>query len=299
MVHLGVRIAWIKIWPIEKRRTKSQALLVVSWMLLVSVLALNVMLYQMAPQYMAFGSQQYCNQTASAAGDRAGMPLWKPCTANSPQLVQCHWTMDSESAAAHLCTPTVLARMYLHISAGHHYLLHLPFTIGQWMLSMAFGFTLVWQTLSKCGNGTREKNRGRAYSVDGDDNGEDGDGYHDVQEEDLAEGASRRASRTLRVGGRIWKDGRWQDVSPSGAASEEGERRGSWLGSLPKAPRESHEYLLRKDGDGLSKGVPKPARTAQHSAIRQSATAAADQSENEEGVVAQESNWWGRLLQKH
>ncbi|KNE56546.1 hypothetical protein AMAG_02347 [Allomyces macrogynus ATCC 38327] len=90
---VGVRVLWIRLFRLRKGRTAPQALLLVTVVVIMTLLAL---LWEMtavvAPQYATWGSQVYCAATPDKCANDAYFR--KPCDLSAP-------------AAA--CTPTVLS----------------------------------------------------------------------------------------------------------------------------------------------------------------------------------------------
>jgi LMBR1 domain-containing protein 1 len=63
--NLGVWFCWIRMYRIRVQHTKPQALLFLCFLLMLIVLALNILVYQLAPQYMTYGSQLYATNSTS------------------------------------------------------------------------------------------------------------------------------------------------------------------------------------------------------------------------------------------
>jgi LMBR1 domain-containing protein 1 len=61
--NLGIRILFVKMYRLKRRRTRPQALLLTCVTLMMTVLAINILMYCMSPQYVTFGSQQFIDQT--------------------------------------------------------------------------------------------------------------------------------------------------------------------------------------------------------------------------------------------
>eukprot|EP01121_Diplochlamys_sp_Union-15-3_P002660 TRINITY_DN1238_c0_g1_i5.p1 TRINITY_DN1238_c0_g1~~TRINITY_DN1238_c0_g1_i5.p1 ORF type:complete len:501 (+),score=40.51 TRINITY_DN1238_c0_g1_i5:63-1565(+) len=55
---IGIRFLWMKLFPFKIRGTAPQGLLCASWLLMLSVLALNNQIITLAPTYATFGSQK-------------------------------------------------------------------------------------------------------------------------------------------------------------------------------------------------------------------------------------------------
>ncbi|CAL1530463.1 unnamed protein product [Lymnaea stagnalis] len=61
--NIGIWFLWIKMYKIRPRRTSPQGLLMFCMILMFVVLAINVVLYELTPQYSSFGSEHYMNFT--------------------------------------------------------------------------------------------------------------------------------------------------------------------------------------------------------------------------------------------
>ncbi|RUS69725.1 hypothetical protein EGW08_022511 [Elysia chlorotica] len=67
--NIGVWFLWIKMYKIRPRRTSPQGLLMFCMILMFIVLAINVILYELTPQYSSFGSQHYISDSAIGANE--------------------------------------------------------------------------------------------------------------------------------------------------------------------------------------------------------------------------------------
>ena len=63
IVRIGVRIVWVKLFEIRKSSTAPQGLLFTAFLLMLGLLAMQYSVTVLAPQYSAFGNQQFCNNT--------------------------------------------------------------------------------------------------------------------------------------------------------------------------------------------------------------------------------------------
>ncbi|XP_005110319.1 probable lysosomal cobalamin transporter [Aplysia californica] len=61
--NIGVWFFWIQMYKIRPRRTSPQGLLMFCMILMFIVMAINVLLYELTPQYSSFGSEHYANVT--------------------------------------------------------------------------------------------------------------------------------------------------------------------------------------------------------------------------------------------
>jgi len=74
IIHIGIRFLWILLYKIRAGASKPQGLLIATSFLMFSLLALNMEIMTLAPQYISYGSQTYtdgsgntqqCNLSAS------------------------------------------------------------------------------------------------------------------------------------------------------------------------------------------------------------------------------------------
>ncbi|GFN89415.1 lmbr1 domain containing 1 [Plakobranchus ocellatus] len=61
--NIGVWFLWIRMYKIRPRRTSPQGLLMFCMILMFIVLGINVILYELTPQYSSFGSQHYVTES--------------------------------------------------------------------------------------------------------------------------------------------------------------------------------------------------------------------------------------------
>ena len=66
--NLGVRIFFVRMYRLKLKRTRPQALLMTCVTLMLTVLAINILMYCVSPQYVTFGSQKYQKQIVDANG---------------------------------------------------------------------------------------------------------------------------------------------------------------------------------------------------------------------------------------
>lgn len=66
IVHIGVRFLWVHLFEVRRSRTPPQGLLFSAIILMLSLLALNMQITTLAPQYATFGSQVFYNTTVNA-----------------------------------------------------------------------------------------------------------------------------------------------------------------------------------------------------------------------------------------
>ncbi|XP_067677707.1 probable lysosomal cobalamin transporter [Haliotis asinina] len=75
--NIGIWFLWIRMYKIRPRRTRPQGLLMLCMILMFIVLAINIIVYELTPQYSTFGSQKYGNTTG--ASNTTSAPLHQ-CT---------------------------------------------------------------------------------------------------------------------------------------------------------------------------------------------------------------------------
>ena len=108
--QIGIRFMWLPLYKIKPHATKPQALTLMSLILILILVALNVILYALAPDYTTYGSQKY----------QIILP------SNDTEILNC----DDEHAPPTECTMTRLS------------LLLLAFHTKAWI----FGATYYWLT---------------------------------------------------------------------------------------------------------------------------------------------------------
>ncbi|XP_046564132.1 LOW QUALITY PROTEIN: probable lysosomal cobalamin transporter [Haliotis rubra] len=64
--NIGIWFLWIRMYKIRPRRTRPQGLLMLCMILMFIVLAINIIVYELTPQYSTFGSQKYGNMTGGS-----------------------------------------------------------------------------------------------------------------------------------------------------------------------------------------------------------------------------------------
>lgn len=79
---IGIWFCWVRMYKIRLRRTRPQGLLLLCFLLMVIVLAMNVLIYEMAPQYGKFGSQKYIVNQTTLDGNVTQSVI--PCTTKAP-----------------------------------------------------------------------------------------------------------------------------------------------------------------------------------------------------------------------
>jgi len=61
IIRIGIRFLWVHLFTIKPRQTPPQGLLLATILLMLAILALNVEILTLAPQYATYGSQVYLN----------------------------------------------------------------------------------------------------------------------------------------------------------------------------------------------------------------------------------------------
>ncbi|KAL2814742.1 hypothetical protein BJX63DRAFT_391412 [Aspergillus granulosus] len=102
---VGIRFLWINIFQVRKGHTSPQALLLMTAMLMLSILALNYTISMVvAPQYATFGRQTFCDRSPDSSGRlpdcRETKHLVKPCS-----------EAVGNDAAQGVCTPSVASTL--------------------------------------------------------------------------------------------------------------------------------------------------------------------------------------------
>lgn len=64
IVRIGIRLCVVKLYRIRPRKTKPEALLFLVYILMFSILAVNVLFYSIAPGYFTYGTQTWMNSTS-------------------------------------------------------------------------------------------------------------------------------------------------------------------------------------------------------------------------------------------
>ncbi|KAI1486270.1 LMBR1-like membrane protein-domain-containing protein [Biscogniauxia mediterranea] len=100
---IGIRFLWIPIFSIRKGRTAPQALLIVTVMLALIMLAINYSMAMMvAPQYASYGTQTFCDLQPHHPDEQPD------CRGHPDAVKPCSEWADSRGTAQ-VCTPTVMS----------------------------------------------------------------------------------------------------------------------------------------------------------------------------------------------
>ena len=79
--HIGIWFCCLRMYKMRPGHTKPQALLMLVFCLILVVLAMNVLLYQLTPQYTTYGSQRY---VSSHHAHNVTHHVLLPCSAQAP-----------------------------------------------------------------------------------------------------------------------------------------------------------------------------------------------------------------------
>uniref|UniRef100_UPI00358F323B lysosomal cobalamin transport escort protein LMBD1 n=1 Tax=Myxine glutinosa TaxID=7769 RepID=UPI00358F323B len=118
---MGIWFFWMKLYKVQPRRTRPQALLLVCLILMLIVLYMSYALHILAPQYTMFGSQMYLKMDGHNHSD-----------ANVPQQ-SIHLVPCTIEASTDYCTVT---RLYLFL---HKFWFFTSiYYLGNWLFILAF-----------------------------------------------------------------------------------------------------------------------------------------------------------------
>ncbi|KAL4927928.1 putative LMBR1 domain protein [Aspergillus undulatus] len=102
---VGIRFLWINIFKVRKGHTSPQALLLMTGMLMLAILAINYSISMIvAPQYATFGPQTFCDRSP----DLSGVHL--DCSETRHLIKPCSEAADND-AAKRVCTPSVASTL--------------------------------------------------------------------------------------------------------------------------------------------------------------------------------------------
>ncbi|PMD61380.1 putative lysosomal cobalamin transporter [Hyaloscypha bicolor E] len=103
IASIGIRFLWVKLFEIRKGHTTPQAMLVVTVMLTLIMLAINYSIAMMvAPQYATYGAQKFCSNAPKHPGEQ-------PDCTNLPDLVKFCSELSKDHASKDVCTPSVVS----------------------------------------------------------------------------------------------------------------------------------------------------------------------------------------------
>ncbi|KAL4912182.1 hypothetical protein BDW62DRAFT_30421 [Aspergillus aurantiobrunneus] len=98
---VGIRFLWISIFQVRKGHTSPQALLLMTDMLMLAILALNYSISMIvAPEYATFGPQTFCDRSPNTS------EMQPDCTRTKQFIKPCSEAINSD-AAKRICTPSV------------------------------------------------------------------------------------------------------------------------------------------------------------------------------------------------
>ncbi|CCU78177.1 lmbr1 domain containing 1 [Blumeria hordei DH14] len=113
---IGIRFFWIKIFEIRKRRTEPQAMLIMSVMLTLIVLAIDYSFFMiMAPQYSRYGTQTFCDNTSDDYKSKSD------CS-NNPELIKSCSQLPPDHVSGNACTASVMSSMLNQLTINFPFL---------------------------------------------------------------------------------------------------------------------------------------------------------------------------------
>lgn len=80
---MGIWFLWVRVYRIRPNRTRPQGLLLLGMTLMFVVLAINIFIYLITPQYVMYGSQNYWGNVTDDTTDQNFLKL-VPCSTNAP-----------------------------------------------------------------------------------------------------------------------------------------------------------------------------------------------------------------------
>ncbi|KAL1918103.1 uncharacterized protein VTP21DRAFT_3369 [Calcarisporiella thermophila] len=129
IIHIGVRFAWVDLFRIRRNSTPPQGLLLLTFLLMLTLLALNYTLVTVVmPGYGHFGGQYYCNHTQSGTEVRGV----RDCSSYPQLIVPCDVYGPSD-----ICTPTVVSTFINRISVNTPFF-GMAFYYMQWIFLAVF-----------------------------------------------------------------------------------------------------------------------------------------------------------------
>ncbi|KAL4798149.1 LMBR1-like membrane protein-domain-containing protein [Aspergillus venezuelensis] len=107
---VGIRILWIDIFRVRKGHTSPQALLLMTGMLMLAILALNYSISMVVtPQYATFGPQTFCDRSSNLTG------VHLDCSETRHLIKPCSEAVNSQ-AAKQVCTPSIASTFLNRVS---------------------------------------------------------------------------------------------------------------------------------------------------------------------------------------
>ncbi|XP_052825855.1 probable lysosomal cobalamin transporter [Octopus bimaculoides] len=83
--NLGIWFFCVRLYKIRPYRTTPQGMLMMNMILMLIVLAINVILFELTPQYSSFGSEVYVNTTYVPVGNSSSTPPVMSCNVAAPE----------------------------------------------------------------------------------------------------------------------------------------------------------------------------------------------------------------------
>jgi len=94
VLNIGIRFLWIKLFALRRGASPPQGLLLTAVILMLAILALNIEITTLAPQYTTFGTQTY-NHTWVNTNNETAWEM-RPCSFDAPLHGVCTMTQISE-----------------------------------------------------------------------------------------------------------------------------------------------------------------------------------------------------------
>lgn len=121
--YFGVRFLHLKMYKIRVQRTVPQGLLFLSFILMFTILCLNVVLMTLSPQYVTYGNQHFTRGISSEASESGG--LYKVGVAEYPSK---HAGTTTVGASLEICSSDAPGALYLLKNSKSSWLVDVPFT---------------------------------------------------------------------------------------------------------------------------------------------------------------------------
>ncbi|CAI9727329.1 Hypothetical predicted protein [Octopus vulgaris] len=83
--NLGIWFFCVRLYKIRPYRTTPQGMLMMNMILMLIVLSINIILFELTPQYSSFGSEVYVNTTYVPAGNSSSTPPVMSCNVAAPE----------------------------------------------------------------------------------------------------------------------------------------------------------------------------------------------------------------------
>ncbi|BCS21381.1 putative LMBR1 domain protein [Aspergillus puulaauensis] len=107
---VGIRFLWINIFKVRKGHTSPQAMLLMTGMLILVIMALNYSISMIvAPQYATFGSQTFCDRSRDLSG------MQPDCSKTRHLIIPCSEAINSR-ATEQVCVPSIASTFLNSVS---------------------------------------------------------------------------------------------------------------------------------------------------------------------------------------